>query len=70
MEKAQIPAADLPIEVPTDPQAAFEDGLRLLRTGQRAEASACFLVAFHAGPPDLRRRALAELEKLGEVETL
>ena len=52
-----------------DPNAAFEKGLHLLRTGEQTQAADCFLAAFRTGPPDLRRRALAELEKLGKVET-
>jgi hypothetical protein len=70
---AIIPAA-APIETAprpaADPNAALEGGLRLLSVGKQTEATACFLAAFRAGPADLRRRAVAELEKLGEVETL
>jgi hypothetical protein len=53
---------------PGDPAAAFEQGRSLLNAGQRGEAVAAFLSAFRAGPLDLRRRAAAELENLGEVE--
>jgi len=63
------PVAQLPFDVTADPNAAFEDGRRLLRGGKRVEATACFLLAFREGPPDLRHRALAELERLGVVET-
>jgi ligand-binding sensor domain-containing protein len=56
-------------DVPADPHAAFERGRALLNQGQREAAVAHFLAVFRDGPPDLRRRALAELEKLGEVET-
>jgi hypothetical protein len=31
---------------------------------------AYFLAAFRDGPPELRHSAVAELEELGEVETL
>jgi len=55
--------------VPVDPDLAFAQGRSRVGVGQRAEAVVCFLAAFHIGPPDLRRRAVAELEKLGEVET-
>jgi hypothetical protein len=54
--------------VPTAPQAAFDRGLALLGQGKREEAVASFMIAFRQGDSDLRRRALAELEKLGEVE--
>lgn len=54
---------------PADSQAAIEQGRSLLGQDKRPEAVACFLCAFRDGPPDLRRRALTELEKLGEVET-
>lgn len=63
------PLAQLSFEAPADPNAVFEEGLRLLRRDKRAEATACFLAAFRDGPPDLRRRAVAELERLGVVET-
>lgn len=63
------PATGVPSTMPADPNAAFEDGRRLLRMGKRAEATACFLAAFRHGPPDLRRRAVAELERVGVVET-
>jgi len=41
----------------------------LLEKGQREAAVAHFLAVFRAGSPDLHRQTLAELEKLGEVET-
>ena len=63
-----LPAVDSPLESSADPNAAFEEGSRLLGEGERAEATARFLVAFHNGPPALRRRAVVELEELGEVE--
>ena len=43
--------------------------MRLLSADKQTKAIDCFMTAFRAGPPDLRSRALAELEKLGEVET-
>jgi hypothetical protein len=49
--------------------AAFEQGQSLLSEGKRAEAKACFMQASRTGSPDLRQRAVAELEKLGEVES-
>jgi hypothetical protein len=58
-----------PFSAPPDPQAAFELGLTFTDQERRAEAITCFLAAFRAGPPDLRRQAVAELEKLGEVDT-
>ena len=82
---AAAPTAPVPTDAPTraapslavhslpeasaDPNVAFEKGLSLLHTDKQAEAADCFLTAFRTGPPDLRHRALAELEKLGEVET-
>ena len=53
----------------TDPQIALLKGQTLISTGQRAEAAACFLTAFHDGSVDVRREAVMALEKLGEVET-
>jgi len=53
---------------PPDPYQAFGRGQSLKLADKRAEASACFLLAFRRGRPELRRRALAELEQLGEVE--
>lgn len=35
---------------------------------RRAEAVDCFMRVFQAGPPTLRRQAVIELERLGEVE--
>lgn len=52
-----------------DARAAFSRAQGLAQSGRRVEAAADFLVAFRAGSPDLRRRAVEELEKLGEVET-
>jgi hypothetical protein len=69
MKAAPSPAADSPPETSADPNVAFEEGLRLLGTDKRTRAIDCFLAAFRAGPPNLRSRAVAELEKLGEVET-
>ena len=66
---APPPAARPLPEPPADPSEAFADGLRLVTTGKQTEAVARFLATFRTGPPDLRRRALAELEKLGQVET-
>jgi hypothetical protein len=60
-----VPASD----VSAEPHLAFDWGRALLSQGQQATASACFLAAFRDGPPELRHRALNELEKLGEVET-
>jgi hypothetical protein len=61
-------AVDSPLEPSADPNAAFEEGSRLLGEGKQAEAIARFLVAFRNGPPALRRRAVFELEELEEVE--
>jgi hypothetical protein len=61
-------AAPMPT-VPAEPHAAFSQGWSLALQGQRDEAVDCFLAAFRDGPPELRRRAVAELEQLGEVET-
>ena len=70
LESHQSPApVGPPLEVPTDPQAAFDLGQSLLLEGKRAEAKACFMQAFRTGVPDLRQRAINELEKLGEVES-
>ena len=63
-----LPAVHSPLEPSADPNAAFEEGLRLLSEGERAEATARFLVTFRNGAPALRRRVLAELEEMGEVE--
>jgi hypothetical protein len=72
-ETSAAPTVGVPSTAPNvssaDPQAAIEQGRSLLDQGKRPEAVACFLSAFRDGPPDLRRRALAELDKLGEVET-
>ncbi len=62
-----VPVAPMPT-VPAEPHAAFAQGRSLVLQGQQGEAVASFLTAFRDGPPNLRRRALAELEKLGEVE--
>lgn len=55
--------------VRAEAQAAFAQGMTLARQGQQGEAVACFLTAFREGSLLLRRRAVRELEKLGEVET-
>jgi streptogramin lyase len=55
-------------EPSADPAASFERGMDLLRGGKQVEAGAMFLAAFRSGPPELRRRALLELERLGHVE--
>jgi hypothetical protein len=70
---AQVPTAAVSTvstvsTVPTGPQAAFDQGLALLSQDKREAAVACFMTAFRLGDADLRRRALAELETLGEVE--
>ena len=62
-----VPVAPTPT-APAEPHAAFAQGRSLILQGQQDKAVACFLAAFRDGPPNLRRRALAELEKLGEVE--
>ena len=56
-------------DIPTDPQTAFEQGLLHAQVGHRPQATACFMVAFRDGSPELRQRAIAELENLGEVGT-
>jgi hypothetical protein len=71
------PAETLPSPVPAAPasavpgeaQAAFAQGMDWARQGQQDQAAACFLTAFREGSSYLRRRAVAELDKLGEVET-
>jgi len=70
MGTAPTSVAPSPAAASSDPNAAFEDGLRLLSVGRQSKATACFLAAFRTGSPDLRRQAAAELEKLGEVEAL
>ena len=62
-----VPVAPTPT-APAEPHAAFAQGRSLILQGQQDKAVACFLAAFRDGPPNLRRRAVAELEKLGEVE--
>ena len=62
-----VPVAPTPT-APAEPHAAFAQGRALVLQGQQDEAVAYFLAAFRDGPPNLRRRAVAELEKLGEVE--
>lgn len=70
------PTETLPSPVPAMPasaapaqaQAAFAQGIDLARQGQQDKAVACFITAFRDGPPYVRRRAVQELEKLGEVE--
>ncbi|MCP4536757.1 MAG: hypothetical protein GY832_06390 [Chloroflexi bacterium] len=64
-----LPAAHLSPKASADPNAAFKKGLSLLHTDKQTEAIDCFLAAFRTGPPDLRRQALVELEKLEQVET-
>jgi hypothetical protein len=57
-------------------QATGPDYEDILSRGQKlsiyshrhAEAVECFMQVFRAGPPTLRRRAIIELDKLGEVE--
>lgn len=51
------------------PESPLEEGLRLLEAGERAKAVPRLAEAFREGTPGIRRRALEELEKLGEVET-
>ncbi len=63
------PDPGTPTAIPADPNTAFEFGQSLLLSGQRAEAKACFMQVFRTGSPELRQRAVAELEKLGEVES-
>ncbi len=60
--------ASTPAAIPTDPETAFAQGLTCIEAGKRDEAKACFMQAFRAGSPELRQRAVTELEKLGEVE--
>ncbi len=55
-------------QVPADPHAAFAQGRSLVLKGQQTKAVTFFLTAFRHGPSHLRRRAINELEKLGEVE--
>ena len=56
-------------EAPSSPRLALEQGIGMARQGRRAEAINNLLAAFRRGTPELRNRAAAELEKLGEVET-
>jgi len=66
---SSIALADSPLAVPDQPRLAFEKGRELATAGRKAEAVARLLFAFRSGPPELRQRAAAELERLGEVET-
>lgn len=69
---ATTPTEPIPttlLVIPEDPETAFAQELTCIQAGKRDEAKACFMQAFRAGSPDLRRRALTELEKLGEVES-
>lgn len=69
------PEANLPI-VQTAASSAQTDWQSLLTRGRtmsnyshrRTEAVECFRRVFQAGPPALRRLAIIELERLGEVE--
>jgi Tol biopolymer transport system component len=54
--------------IPNDPSAALELGLALVAQSRREQAIACFMFVFRNGSPELRQRAVAEMEKLGEVE--
>ncbi len=65
------PATSLPVSAPdtlADPRLALVKGDLLLNANDRAGAIAAFMAIFHNGPPELRQQAVAELEKLGEVE--
>jgi hypothetical protein len=55
--------------VTTDAQAAFLQGIALAREGEQDQAVACLMMAYREGSPYLRRPAMQQLEKLGEVET-
>jgi hypothetical protein len=59
-----VPAASMS----ADSYTALEQGRSLLKADRRAEAIASLMDAFRNGSPDLRQQAVAELEKLGEVE--
>ncbi len=68
-DKLPVPVPVAPMPTATaEPHAAFAQGRALVLQGQQDEAVAYFLAAFRDGPPNLRRRAVAELEKLSEVE--
>lgn len=66
---AVSPTAPAESSMSADSYTALEQGRKLLEANKRAEAVASFMAAFRDGSPDLRRLAVAELEKLGEVET-
>jgi hypothetical protein len=58
----------VPAEPPSDAQAALDQGLAYLARGRKDDAVASFTRAFQQGDADVRRRALAELDRLGEVD--
>ena len=65
---APIATAVPAFSVPSDPSAALELGLALVAQSKREHAIECFMFVFRNGSPELRQRAVAEMEKLGEVE--
>ncbi len=69
VEPVAVPVKATPSPAPADPNAAFENGQRLLREERPSEATACFLAAFRSGPSDLRDRARTALADLGQIET-
>jgi hypothetical protein len=68
-ESPKPAAAAIPAPGPAnEAQAAFDQGLAHLAHGRQAEATACFMEAFRSGDEELRRRALAELDRLDQVD--
>lgn len=50
------------------PTTAISRGQMLLNQGRRDEAIEQFLFAFRSGQPEIRRRAIFRLKKIGEME--
>lgn len=55
--------------LPASLAAALVQGELSAERGDREQAVAAYLRIYQEGPPDLRRKALEALERLGEVET-
>jgi hypothetical protein len=63
----EIVAATL-LRPPGSAQAAYDQGRTFLAFGRRAEAVVCLMRAVNLGDAAVRRLALAELDRMGEVE--
>jgi hypothetical protein len=68
VEAMPVEAAPAVASVAPEAQAAFDQGLAFLAANRRDDAVAALMMAFRQGDELLRQRALAELQKLGEVE--